>query len=90
MAVTLSGFPRLVEVAVIPGAAAGTTFLVPGNIKAGDTLLSVRHVSANLVTNADITANGSIPADTEGRVTVATTNSTGNFLVITWAKAAGS
>lgn len=85
MSITQSGFPRAVSCAVIPGGAPGQ-FNVPGNLKPGDTILMVRHVSANLATNADITANVSITAGVHGRITVVTTNSTGNFLVIVWAK----
>jgi hypothetical protein len=51
-------------------------------------ILSVRHCSGDLQTNADVTANASITGHNE--VTVATTNATGNWLVITYAKAAAA
>jgi hypothetical protein len=89
MSLTISGLPRLVGVTVIPGSTVGT-YDVPGSFGDGCTLLSVRHVSADLVTNADITGNASIPAGTQGRIAVATTNSTGNFLVITYLRPAGA
>jgi hypothetical protein len=88
MSKTITGFPRLVGVTVIPGATAGT-YNIPGDFGVGCTILSVRHVSGDLQTNADITGNASIPEGTHGKIAVGTTNSTGNWLVVTYVKAAG-
>jgi hypothetical protein len=86
MAVTVSGFTRTVTTCVIPGGAAGT-HVVHGDLDAsGDTLLSVRHCSASLVTNTDLTSEFSIT----GHNTIANvggTSTANNFLVVTWAKA---
>lgn len=86
MGTTISGFPRAIGFAAIPGGAAGA-HAVPGGIGAGDALISVRHVSADLVTNADRTAEFSIPAGTAGTIDNALgTNTTGGFLLVTWAE----
>lgn len=83
--ITAPGFTRGVGVAVIAGGSAGD-HTVPGPIDAGDDLLSVRHVSADLVTNADITAEFTI--DGANLINNALgTDTTGNFIVITWAEA---
>lgn len=86
MSVTQSGFHRIVATAVVPGGAPGN-FPVPG-IRAGDTILSVVSVtSANPPVPTARTANASIPAGTSDTVAIATDNTTGTHLVITWAKA---
>lgn len=86
MAVTISGFTRVVQSAVVPGGAAGA-HSVPGNLDASDTLLSVKHVSNDLVTNAELLSEFSISGT--GEVTNTTTNTTGDFLVVVWAKETG-
>lgn len=86
MSVTQSGFGRTVATAVVPGGVAGN-FKVPG-IRAGDTLLGVASVTnASPPVPTDRLANASIPAGTSDTVAIATVNTTGTFLVITWAKA---
>ncbi len=89
MAVTLKGLPRTVAVTVNVGKAAGA-HTIDGDLDAsGDVLISVRHVSADFVTNADITAEFSIT----GYNTIdntAGTNTTGNYIVVTYAKAAAA
>lgn len=84
MSVTQSGFPRTVGQAVVPGGPIGN-INVPG-INAADTLLNVTSVTSGLVPT-DRTANASIPASTEGRIAMATVNTTGLWLIVTWAKA---
>lgn len=87
MGVTLSGFPRPIATAIVPGGAAGNHKVV-GDLRAGDSLISVRHVSADLVTNADLTAQFTIPAASNATINnAAGTDTTGNFLIVTWAKA---
>lgn len=83
---TVSGFPRLVGHAVIPGGVAGA-HEVPGDIHAGDTLVSVLQVTAAGVPT-DRTGEFSIPADTAGRISNTTTNTSGDFLFVTWIKGA--
>lgn len=83
MSVTQSGFPRTVGQAVVPGGPIGN-IVVPG-IRAGDTLLNVTSVTSGLVPT-DRTANASIPAGTEGRIAMATVNTTGVWLIVTWAR----
>ena len=89
MAITLHGFTHTIRSTVVRGDIGGTAYKIDGDLDAsGDVLLSVRHVSADLTTNADVTGNGSITGHNE--VTIATTNGTGNWFVITWAKATTS
>jgi len=89
MSLVISGFTRVVAVSVIPGGAAGD-HTVEGDLDAsGDTLLSVRHVSGDLVTNADLTAEFSITGHNLIN-NVAGTNTTGDFLVVTFVKAASA
>lgn len=86
MSVTQSGFHRTVATAVIRGGVAGN-FKVPG-IRAGDTILSVVSVTnANPPVPTARTANASIPAGSSDTVAIATVDTTGTHLVITWAKA---
>ena len=78
-------FTRAIGRAVISGGVAGD-HSVPGGIGSGDSLIAVHHVSADLVTNTDITAEFTIDAanlinNTGG------TNTSGNFLAILWAEA---
>lgn len=84
MARVISGLPFTVGRAVAPGGAAGA-HKVDGNIAPGDTLLSVRRVSADLETNSDLTAEFSIT--NYGVISNAGgTATTGDFLVVTYAK----
>ena len=87
MSVTQFGFNRPVGFAIIPGGPAGN-FDVPGDIRAGDTLLAVASITtASPPVPTDRLANASIPAGTSGRIAIATVNTTGTFLLIAWAKA---
>jgi hypothetical protein len=71
-------------VTVIPGGSAGA-HTVPGAIDTGDTLVAVRHMSANLTTtDADLKAEFSITAANTIDNT-AGTDTTGAFLVVVWA-----
>lgn len=84
MAVTLSGYTRTVAVAVIPGGAVGTHAL-PGDVDAsGDDLVSVVQDSSGVLT--DLTSEFSISGYNE--LTNTTTDTTGDFLIVTYAKAA--
>ncbi len=80
----VSGWSRPIGKAVISGGAAGAHTL-PGAIGSGDNLIAVHHVSADLVTNTDLTSEFSITSantiDNTGG-----TNTTGNFLVVVWAE----
>lgn len=83
--ITAPGWTRAIGTAIIPGGAAGD-HSVPGPIGAGDDLLAVKHVSANLVTLADITAEFTISG--AGVINnAAGTVTTGNFLLVVWAEA---
>lgn len=82
--ITAPGWTRAVGYALIPGGAAGDHTL-SGPIDPGDDLIAVKHVSVNLVTNADITAEFTI--DGTGLINnAAGTDTTGNFLVVVWAR----
>jgi hypothetical protein len=84
MSVTQSGFPRTISTAIVPGGPIGN-FRVPG-IQAGDTLLAVNSVTSGLVPTNQL-ANASIPAGTSDTVAIATVNTTGSWLLVTWAAA---
>ncbi len=77
------GFP--VGCAVVPGGVAGALSPVSG-LANGDTLIEVRHVSDDLVTNASILGESTITDD--GEITTTTTNTTGNHVIVVWKKAA--
>jgi hypothetical protein len=86
MSVTQSGFGRTLATAVIPGGAIGN-LPCPG-IRAGDTIIAVTSMTnANPPVPTDRTANASIPAGTSDTIAIATVNTTGLFLAVTWAKA---
>ncbi|WPJ68009.1 hypothetical protein STOPSMEL_33 [Sinorhizobium phage StopSmel] len=83
---TISGFSKPVGCAMIPGGPVGE-HLVPGSIKAGDTLLSVEHITdGSPPTRVDRTAEFSITAGKGGSITNTTTNTTGGFLHVLWAR----
>lgn len=84
---TISGFPNAVGCALIPGGPIGE-HAVPGNIRPGDTLLSVEHITAGSPpTRVDRTAEFSIHATKGGVIVNTTTNTTGEHLHVLWAKA---
>lgn len=84
---TISGFSRPVGCALIPGKAVGE-HAVPGNLRPGDTLLSVEHITdGSPPTRVDRTAEFSIHASKAGVIQNSTTNTTGGFLHVLWAKA---
>ncbi|MDP2131951.1 MAG: hypothetical protein U0995_08825 [Erythrobacter sp.] len=86
MSATQSGFNRTIATAIVPGGPIGN-FKVPA-IRAGDTLLSVVSVTnANPPVPTNRTANASIPAGTSETVAIAAVDTTGAWLVVTWAKA---
>ena len=79
--ITAPGWDRSIGVAVIPGAAAGN-HTVDGPINLDDNLLAVKHVSADLVTLADLTSEFSITG--ANLINNTTTATTGNFLLVVW------
>jgi hypothetical protein len=84
---TISGFSRAVGCDLIPGGPVGE-HRVSGNIVPGDTLLSVEHISeGSPPTRVDRTAEFSISATDAGVIENDTTNTTGGFLHVLWAKA---
>lgn len=84
---TISGFSVPTGCALIPGGEAGE-HNVPGNLMPGDTLLSVEHiVDGSPPTRTDRTAEFSIHATKGGVVENTTTDTTGDFLHVLWAKA---
>ena len=84
---TISGFSTTVGCAMIPGGPVGQ-HRVSGDLGAGDTLLSVEHITDGAPpTRVDRTAEFSIPADTHGVIQNTTTNTTGGFLHVVWARA---
>lgn len=84
---TITGYPRILATAVVPGGAAATPLGPCGGILTTDTLVEVRHVSGDgsLTVNASVKAEASIPAP--DRVQLTTTVTTGNFLVVVWQRA---
>ena len=85
MARVISGLPFTVGRAVAPGGPAGE-HRIDGNIAPGDTLLAVLQVSDDLQTVDDLTSEFSITdygvIDNDGG-----TDTTGDFLVVVYAKA---
>jgi len=83
----LSGLGRNIATAVIPGGAVGD-HVIQGDLKPGDDLISVRHVSADLTTtNADLTSEFSIKAGVANTLTNTTTNTSGDFLIVNYSPA---
>lgn len=82
--ITAEGWTRGIAIAVIDGGAAGD-HTVPGPLNLSDDLISVRHVSADFVTNVDITAQFTITGPNVVN-NAAGTVTTGNFIVLTWAE----
>jgi len=88
MSFMVSGLPRPIGFAAIPGGAAGD-HAVPGGLKDGDDLIYVRHISGDLVTNADLTAEFSIAAGKANVINnAAGTDTTGDVLLVAWMSAA--
>jgi hypothetical protein len=84
----ITGFSVPVESAIIRGGVVGA-FKVPGSLQPGDRLLAVIRVSDGPPTHvADLTGEFSITAGQSGTITNTTTNTTGAFLLVAWAKAA--
>lgn len=84
----INGFSVPLEDALIPGGAVGA-HAVPGNLEPGDTLVAVLHLTDGPpALAADLTAEFSITAGKAGSVTNTTTDTTGDFLLVVWAKAA--
>lgn len=83
---TITGFSGPVGCELIPGGPAGEHKL-QGAIGPGDTLLSVEHITDGAPpTRADITAEFSITPDKGGSITNTTTDTTGGFLHVLWAR----
>jgi hypothetical protein len=84
---TITGLSVPVGCALIPGGPVGE-HQVPGNLVPGDTLLSVEHITEGAPpTRADITAEFTISATDAGVIENTTTDTTGDFLHVLWAKA---
>lgn len=84
---TISGFPKPIGCTMIPGGPIGE-HIVQGNIRPGDTLLSVEHVTFGTPpTRVDRTAEFSIHATKGGVIVNTTTVTTGQWLHVLWAKA---
>lgn len=84
---TISGFSKPIGCAMIPGGPVGQ-HTVQGALKPGDTLLSVEHITDGTPpTRVDRTAEFSITAGKSGTITNTTTNTTGGFLHVLWARA---
>lgn len=84
---TVSGFSKAVGCALIPGGPIGE-HKVFGDIRDGDTLLSVEHIAdAEPPTRVDRTAEFSIVAGKHGTISNTTTVTTGGYLHVLWAKA---
>ncbi len=83
---TISGFSKPVGCAMIPGGPVGE-HPVQGALQPSDTLLSVEHITdGDPPTRADITAEFSITAGKSGSITNTTTDTTGGWLHVLWAR----
>lgn len=82
---TITGFSRPIGAALINGGAIGE-HAVPGNMKPGDVLLSVEHITdGNPPTRVNRTAEFTIHATKGGTIVNTTTDTTGDFLHALWA-----
>ncbi len=82
--ITAPGWTRSIGSAIIPGAVAGDV-TVPGPLNLDDDILVVLHLTADLVTNADLTSEFSL----DGANLInndAGTDSSGDFLLVVWAE----
>lgn len=83
----ITGLSRRTGCAQIPGGVVGE-HSVPGNLKPGDALLSVLHITdGSPPTAVSRTGEFSITAGKGGSITNTTTNTTGGFLHVIWASA---
>lgn len=82
MPMIIQGFPQPLEMSVVHGGAAATGLRKMAGVQPGDTLVNVRHISADLVTNADVTSDASVSAPDE--ITLALTDTTGDFVLAVW------
>lgn len=84
----MTGFSVPTEEVLIRGGVVGD-HKVPGGLEPGDHLLAVIHVTDNPPAHvADLTAEFSIKAGASGTITNTTTDTTGHFLLVVFAKAA--
>ena len=82
--ITAPGWERAIGTMIVPGAVAGDVTLPGGSLVAADDLLNVTHLTADLVTLADLTSEFT----TEGAKLInndAGTDSSGDFLLVVWA-----
>jgi hypothetical protein len=82
--ITAPGWTRAIGSAIIPGGAAGD-HSPPGPLNLDDDLLAVKHVSADLVTLADLTAEFTIAGANLINNDLGT-DTTGEFLLVVWAE----
>lgn len=82
---TLEGFPTPIGMAIVPGGAVGAFVPVPG-INTADTLIEVRHVSDDLVTNDSLLVDFSI-TDADEVTNGGIVDTTGDFLIVVWKEA---
>lgn len=86
----LVGFSVPISTALIQGDVVGD-HQVPGNLEPGDTLLAVLQITDGAPpVVVSRTAEFSIKAGDDGVITNTTTDTTGKFLLVVWAKAAGA
>lgn len=84
---TQAGFSTPIGSELISGDVAGEHVL-QGNLSPGDTLLAVDHVvDGTPPTRADLTGEFSITAGKQATIENTTTDTTGGFLNVLWAKA---
>lgn len=84
---TASGLSVAVKSTLIPGNVVGE-HKVPGGLRPVDTLLAVLEVTEGVPpTKVDRTAEFSITAGKAGTIQNTTTNTTGKYLLVVWAKA---
>jgi len=82
----LEGFPTPIGMAIVPGGAAGSAHAGVSGINVGDTLIDVRHVSADLVTNTSLLPDFSI-TDADEVTNGGAVSTTGNYLIVIWKEA---
>jgi hypothetical protein len=81
------GFPFNAARVVMPGGPAGAHKLPGGFMRPDATLLDVRHLSADLQTNADLTSEFEVWPDADNTIiNPGGTDTTDDFLLVVWAQ----
>lgn len=79
---TIPGTTQPFGFCVVPGGPNAAPLSPCGGIDTADTIVTAYHVSDDLVTKADVTAEATIPA--ADQVQLAVTDTSGDFVLVVW------